>query len=172
MRRLGAVLLLLSATAAAGAAPTIPQLFGGGVSVNARFKQPFAAADFDGDGKADSLYVVSLAAGLPGRDVSVIDRLFGSGAARGPRKIALAFAMGNGRKFIVSDGDFFATPVWSQTPPPLGIARRGSAQFDSFKAQEKRITNDIAVLGTEAGIDVALYWNGRIFALFEPREEP
>jgi len=28
------------------------------------------------------------------------------------------------------------------------------------------------VLGTEAGIDTALYWNGKTFALFEPNEEP
>ena len=32
--------------------------------------------------------------------------------------------------------------------------------------------HDILVVGTEAGIDTALYWTGQSYAWFQPVEEP
>lgn len=160
MRGLAALGLAFGLVAnTAAAEPAAAQIFGERVTVNARFKQPYGAGDFDGDGKIDQLYLVSIAQGSKpfAKDVSVVDRLFGAQAlANGPEKIALAFAMGGGRKLLVVDRDFFASPIWSANPVPLGIAKRGSKPFSDFKRQEKRIANDIVVLGTEAGIDRAL----------------
>lgn len=152
----GLVLVLCLAAGAASAAPIF------GASVNIR--QTVGTGDFDGDGKADTLYLVSTAPGAPAGDVTAIGSLFGS-PAHGPQKTALAIAMGNGRKFLVEDGDFFTTPIWSAAKPPLGIARRGT-----FKGFRQR--GDVVVLGTEAGIDTALYWDGKSFALFQPNQEP
>jgi hypothetical protein len=51
------------------------------------------------------------------------------------------------------------------------------------RAQDTRRTNpfgrrglarggDVLLLGTEAGIDVALFWNGRGYIVNAPKEEP
>lgn len=167
----GAAALALCLVAGAAAADDVSALFGSRVGADARFK--LATADFDGDGKADRLALVSVAAGPLAKEVTVADRLFGSDASTNrSTKTALAFAMGNGREFLVTDKDFFATPIWSETPVPLSVAKRGSAPFKAFAAQDKHIVHDIVVLGTEAGIDIALYWNGKGFAVFWPAEEP
>jgi hypothetical protein len=163
-RALAALTLVLGLAASAAA---VAEPFGAHVSI----RQLVGTGDFDGDGKPDMLYVVSTAAGAHPKDVTAVDGVFGS-PAHGPQKTALAISLGNGRKFLVEDGDFFVTPIWSQSPLPLSIAKRGSKPFNEFKRQEKRIASDVVVLGTEAGIDIALYWNGRSFALFQPNEEP
>jgi hypothetical protein len=94
-------------------------------------------------------------------------------------KLALAIVLAKGkRKFLITgyegEGvtDFFASPMWSEKSVPLSIAKKGSQAWRDFQQQEKRIRNDVLVVGTEAGIDMALYWNGKAFALFEPSEEP
>jgi len=55
---------------------------------------------------------------------------------------------------------------------PLSLAKRGSKVFADFQRQKKAIRNDVLVVGTEAGIDTALYWTGKGYALFSPDEEP
>jgi lipopolysaccharide assembly outer membrane protein LptD (OstA) len=43
---------------------------------------------------------------------------------------------------------------------------------NKFNAEEPGIKHDILVVGTEAGIDTALFWNGQNYVLFSPAEEP
>jgi hypothetical protein len=191
MKRLGGLalgLVLLTAlgmsSAEAGSPDNVSQLFGSRVQANDRFAVPFATADFDGDGTADAVYLVTI---LPqstdhklASDVAVIGKLFGR-APLGPRGEALALAIlqdGGKRKFLLTgyQGDgvtsYFESPIWSETPIPLAIAKRGSKSFEEFHRQEKRIAHDILVVGTEAGIDTALYWTGQSYAWFQPLEEP
>jgi hypothetical protein len=130
--------------------------------------------DFDGDGHADSVILV----GDPGpigvtRRVTVISGLWGS-EVKDAKGAALLVSLGNSKRaFLLMDrSGFFDTPIWKLKPLPLGVAKRGSKSFKEFQAQDKRIQHDVLVLGTEAGIDTALYWNGKTFALFEPIEEP
>src|SRR5262249_2976490 len=73
---------------------------------------------------------------------------------------------------VAPNGGYFDTPIWSGSTPPVAVAKRGSKAFREFQKQEKRIQHDVLVLGTEAGIDTALYWNGKTFALFQPNQEP
>jgi hypothetical protein len=88
--------------------------------------------------------------------------------------MALFIKLGkSNRTFLLTDmSGFFDTPIWHQKPLPLEVAKRGSKTHSEFRAREKRIRHDILVLGTEAGIDTALYWNGKTFVLFAPAEEP
>lgn len=129
--------------------------------------------DFDGDGVADSatLVVGGPIAVSPG--VTVISSLWGP-KAKDTKGGALLVRLGKtNRSFLLIDqSGFFDTPIWHQKPLPLEVAKRGSKAFKEFQSQEKRIKNDILVIGTEAGIDTALYWNGKTFALFAPAEEP
>lgn len=147
--------------------------FGDRVAPIANQPAPYASADFDGDGIADAVTVVSVAAGkvLPG-DVTVISNLWhNSWRANQATLRAVAIVLGH-RKFLIVGPDYFDSPIWSGRQLPLSVAKRGSKAFREFQKQEKRIRSDILVLGTEAGIDTALYWNGKTFALFEPNEEP
>jgi hypothetical protein len=149
--------------------------FGGRVTPVSDQHAPFAAADFDGDGVPDTVYVVSVSAGgaLPS-EVRTISGLWSSPWRSGVvTKRALAIVLGKTRrKYLIVDPDYFDTPIWNDSDLPLAVAKRGSKAFKEFQAEEVRIRNDILVAGTEAGIDTALYWNGKTFALFEPVEEP
>ena len=191
MKRLGGLALGLVLSTAlgmssgeAGSPDNVSQLFGSRVQANDRFAVPFATADFDGDGTADAVYLVTI---LPhsaehklAADVTVISKLFGL-APLGPRGESLALAIlqdGGKRKFLLtgyqSEGvsGYFESPIWRGMPVPLAVAKRGSKSFAEFQQQEKKIRHDILVVGTEAGIDTALYWNGKSYAIFRPIEEP
>lgn len=177
------VILAVFFTGAALATSLTTPLFGTRITNNPRFKAPYATADLDGDGKADAVYLVSVAkassTAVLAQDVKVVSGLFYS-QPLGARaeKLAIAILLVNNQKFLITgyegDGvtDFFDSPMWGEKTAPLSIAKRGSKDFRDFQAQEKRIKNDILVVGTEAGIDTALYWNGKTFALFAPIEEP
>ena len=165
-------------------AQDLSALFGSRVTANAPLKAPLFTGDFDGDGTADAAYLVTI---LPAsaqdklaEDVTVISALFGRKplGARG-ETLALGIVQNSGRqKFLLTgyqgDGvaDFFDSPIWGSLPPPIDIAKRGSTTFQTFQAEEPGIKNDILVVGTEAGIDTALFWNGRSYILFAPAEEP
>ena len=180
-----ALLTALGASRAEAASPdNVSQLFGSRVQANDRFAAPFATGDFDGDGTPDAVYLVTIlgqsADHKLASDVTVISKLFGL-APLGPRGESLALAIlqdGGKRKFLLtgyqSEGvsGYFESPIWSGMPVPLAVAKRGSKSFAEFQQQEKKIRHDILVVGTEAGIDTALYWTGKSYAIFRPIEEP
>ncbi|HXU59971.1 MAG TPA: hypothetical protein VN710_14530 [Verrucomicrobiae bacterium] len=166
------------------AAQDLSALFGSRVTANARYKAPLFTGDFDGDGTPDAAYLVTI---LPesaqdklAGDVTVIGTQFGREplGSRG-EALALAIVQKSGRqKYLLTgyDGegvsDFFGSPMWGSLPPPIDVARRGSKAFRTFQAEEPGIKHDILVVGTEAGIDTALFWNGQSYVLFSPAEEP
>ena len=176
--------VVLAAADSLAGGDDLPALFGSRVAASQRFKAPFATGDFDGDGEADSLFLISIQAAGPGQTlnggVTVQGELFGREALGDrPEGLALAvlFAGGKG-KFLLTgyEGEgvagYFESPIWNEGEPPLGVAKRGSESFAAFHRQMPRIEHDIIVVGTEAGIDTALYWTGNSFALFQPAEEP
>jgi len=182
-----AVALLIGLTAAraiAGQADKVAKLFGQRVQANSRFQTPFATGDFDGDGKPDALYLVTILPGSAGQgiesDVAVIGSLFGQEflGAR-PESLALAIVQDGGRRKFLFTGyqgegvtDYFGSPIWQESPVPISIAKRGSQTFEDFQRQDGKIKYDFIVVGTEAGIDTALFWSGRGYVLFQPAEEP
>jgi hypothetical protein len=145
-------------------------------------KIPYTKLDFDGDGASDDVYVVSVSAGkeslLPSKAVQIPGLWGGHKIGTGNARRALEIVLGGKTRhmFLITDvepnGGYFDTPLWSGTTPPVSVAKRGSKTFREFQKQEKRIQHDVLVLGTEAGIDTALYWNGTTFALVAPNEEP
>ncbi|HEY0265899.1 MAG TPA: hypothetical protein VGC16_04050 [Rhizomicrobium sp.] len=163
-------------TAPALAAPGLPVQFGPRVQASGTC----LSGDFDGDGVADSACLVTL---LPASaknrlapDVTVIDRLFGT-AAMGAQSHGTALAIlqkGGRQKYLLTGGSdgYFDTPIWKAQPLPLSVAKPGSRAFRDFQHDKAPVKHDILVAGTEAGIDTALYWNGKSYALFMPNEEP
>ena len=180
---IAALLIGLAARAVAGQPDEVSKLFGARVQANVRFQAPFAMGDFEGDGKQDALYLVTI---LPGsfsgiaQDVTVIDGLFGQQSLGAqPESLALAIVQEGGRRKFLFTGyqgegvaDYFDSPIWQQSPVPIQIARRGSKAFEDFRRQDGKIKNDFIVVGTEAGIDTALFWSGGGYILFQPAEEP
>ena len=176
--------VLFIMTPLVSAAQDVSALFGSRVTANARLKAPLFTGDFDGDGTPDAAYLVTI---LPessqdklGGDVTVIGTLFGR-EPLGPRgeTLALAIVQNNGgQKFLLTGyqgegvADFFDLPIWESIPPPIDLAKRGSTAFQTFQAEAPGIKYDILVVGTEAGIDTALFWNGQGYILFSPAEEP
>ncbi len=188
LRSLAGCAILLAGLAAgqalAGGPDEVSKLFGSRVQANGRFQAPFATGDFDGDGKPDMLYLVTILPQSAGHglasDVTVIGSLFGqeSLGAR-PENLALAIVQDGGRKKFLLTGyegegvtDYFDSPIWQGPTAPIRVERRGSIAFEDFRHQDGPIRNDIIVVGTEAGIDTALFWTGRGYALFQPAEEP
>jgi hypothetical protein len=186
-RHMGVLALIASLSVMAplvSAAQDLSALFGSRVTANARYKAPLFTGDFDGDGTPDAAYLVTI---LPesaqdklAGDVTVIGTQFGREplGSRG-EALALAIVQKSGRqKYLLTgyDGegvsDFFGSPMWGSLPPPIDVARRGSKAFRTFQAEEPGIKHDILVVGTEAGIDTALFWNGQSYVLFSPAEEP
>ena len=178
-------LAFLAGLAPADAAPNdLPALFGTRVAPAARFPAPVATGDFDGDGMPDQAYLVTVKAGSAtaklAPDVTVNDKAFGAEPlGEHAADLALAIVPGSGKgKTLFTDyrGEdstgFFTSPMWEEAKPPLSLAKRGSKAFAEFKRQKKAIRNDVLVVGTEAGIDMAIYWTGKGYALFEPDEEP
>ena len=158
---------------------TVIVTFGARIAPIPGIKSPYAELDFDGGGTPDSVDVVSIKAGkesLLSEEISSLwsGRKIGSGKAS--RALLIVFGGKARRTFLITDvgpnGGYFDTPSWSGSTPPISVAKRGSKAFREFQKQEKRIQHDVLVLGTEAGIDTALYWNGKTFALFQPNEEP
>ena len=45
-------------------------------------------------------------------------------------------------------------------------------RYRDWKKQVPALQADAIQLGTEAGIDILLYWNGKQWRLFQPKEEP
>ena len=74
--------------------------------------------------------------------------------------------------YIVYNRSFFSTPIWHTTKLPVSIARgdRGKALVNNNC--EKHPTGDVVELGTEAGIDMYLYWDNEEMKVCEPDEEP
>lgn len=171
MRTLLAAIVALLLIAAAS--PSVG--FGDRVAPVANQRVPYASADFDGDGTADTVTVVSVSPGktLPGDIMVISDAWSTPWHANQSTKRALAIVVGKQhRKFLIADPDYFDSPIWNEKQLPLDVAKRGSKAFREFQSEEKAIQHDILVLGTEAGIDTALYWNGKTFELFAPAEEP
>ncbi len=181
---IGCLALLAGLMPASAASDDLPALFGIRVSAAPLFPGPVATGDFDGDGLPDRVYLVKIApassSATLAADIVVNWKDFGTKPlGKHGEDLAIAIVQGNGKvKTLLTayDGDgssgFFSSPMWSETDPPISVAKRGSATFAEFRQQEKAIRNDVLVVGTDAGIDMALYWTGKGYALFAPDEEP
>jgi hypothetical protein len=181
---LAACLLLAgNAGAAQSASPEgVSKIFGSRV-VNSPLAKAPLTGDFDGDGGPDTVYLVTIrpasAQASFAKDVTLVENLFSGKPIDGHgEKLAVGIVLGKDkRKFLLTaygkgDDGFFDSPIWGQAPLPVEVAKRGSKDFKYFAQGEKRIKNDVIGVFTEAGINTAVYWDGRTFAHYWPAEEP
>ena len=177
MRFTGILMLLSMFAAAAEAQPASTRdEFDRSVVVRTDKTGMPIAADLDGDGKPDRIYAVRVqrrgVADVADATLRIANPFGRRPLATGGESLTLAIAHASGARWLIHDREFFATPIWGEATLPLGVARRGSAAHRSLVQQGAKPRGDMLLLGTEAGIDVALYWTGNGYAVFAPKEEP
>jgi hypothetical protein len=132
------------------------------------------AADFDGDGVADE-YTVTREADKVAKEPGV--KLANPwqeviSAKKSPKGFGLIIRLTRTpQKFLVHNAEFFDTPMWNEGKPPCRVITKKEKQYRDWKRQVPGLRGDAIELGTEAGIDILLYWDGR-WRLFWPDEEP
>jgi hypothetical protein len=133
------------------------------------------AADFDGDGVADEFKVTREAEKFS-KDSGVrlvnpwqTEKLSGKSSVKG---LALVIRLTRQpQTFLLHDTDFFNTPSWKEGKPPVRVITKKDKGYAAWKKQVPALRADAIELGTEAGIDILLYWDGR-WRVFWPKEEP
>ena len=132
------------------------------------------AADFDGDGVADEFKPTRDAGALAGgKDVRLVDPWSEKSAAKQvPKGLCLFVRLSRKPQSYLVHGPLFDTPIWSQKPLPLKIIGTKDRAYAGWKKEAPEMRGDGIELGTEAGIDILLYWNGKRWRVYEPLEEP
>ncbi|HEX4629505.1 MAG TPA: hypothetical protein VH188_00940 [Chthoniobacterales bacterium] len=133
------------------------------------------AADFDGDGVADEFKVVHEAEKVAkGAGVRLVNPWQGkkSSEKSSPKGLALMIRLTRQpQTFLLYDTDYFRTPMWKEGKPPVNVITKKDKGYAAWKKQVPALHADAIELGTEAGIDILLYWDGG-WRLFWPKEEP
>lgn len=95
----------------------------------------------------------------PGKQILLCIRLSGTGSSEY-------------NTYMICDKEFFSTPIWEATYFPVEVVLREDIASMGYAELSEVAMGDVVALGTEAGIDVYLYWASGNFGLFEPDEEP
>jgi hypothetical protein len=133
------------------------------------------AADFDGDGVADEFTLTREANKVTSDStVRLVNPWDKAKASKKPAK-GLGFIVRLSRTpqtYLLHDPDFFASPSWKEGKPPVEVITKQDRRYREWKKQVPALQADALQLGTEAGIDILLYWNGKQWRIFWPNEEP
>jgi hypothetical protein len=76
------------------------------------------------------------------------------------------------QKFLIHGNSFFGSPIWREHEVPLHLARRSSNKAKGLLSHVSLSRRDALVVGTEAGIETFLYFDGSKYAYYEPPDEP
>jgi len=133
------------------------------------------AADFDGDGVADEVSITreaDKAAKEPAvRLVNPWEKARQSKQAAEGLGFIVRLSRGP-QTYLLHDPKFLSSPIWTEGKPPWEIITHRDPRYRNWKEQVPALRADAIQLGTEAGIDILLYWNGKQWRLFWPNEEP
>jgi hypothetical protein len=132
------------------------------------------AADFDGDGVADTFEFARGAVALRhAKDARVVDPWSNETARRATGEgVCLCVRLSRERRSYLIRSEFFSAAFWQREPRPLKIIRPKDRAYAAWKKSAPGLKGDAIQLGTEAGIDILLYWNGHGWRVYEPPEEP
>ncbi len=135
------------------------------------------SGDFDGDGRPDRVWKLRVGKDLGSR-VRAYDPWRGQLRAVEQGRPAVVVAWGRpvaagGACALIQNRRFLSTPIWDAEPPPLAVLPRRAPSAGAFQGvQTRRWRGDGILLGTEAGIDILLYWDGRRFRIAYSGEQP
>jgi hypothetical protein len=123
--------------------------------------------DFNGDSLIDTMKVLSYGIFNPPKLYKTINPWSGERLKEGENRVFLISHQGEELKYIVHDSSFLATPIWQERKPPVAILKKGSKDY-IYSQDMPYINGDALILGTEAGIDILLYWDGNTYTLYWP----
>lgn len=90
--------------------------------------------------------------------------------------MALVLASGGGTPSaactVIQNRRFFATPIWEADDKPVRILRRSDPEAQAWRRVARHWRGDGILLGTEAGVDVLLYRDGRRYRIAYGSEAP
>lgn len=181
-RRLLAGLLLWGAASFSGATAAEPSRCEAGPPTPDAAAPQVWSGDFDGDGVVDRLWILPPAKAPDGR----------RGARQEPREAvrdpwsdrlrpfdpaALTLVLASGGTSaagcrVVQNRRFFATPIWEEGDKPVRVLLRSDPAARAWRQVARGWRGDGILLGTEAGVDVLLYWDGRRLQIAVPSEAP
>ena len=132
------------------------------------------AADFDGDGVADEFAITRDAAkAAKEANVRLVNPWGITDRPKQPPK-GLGFVVRLSRAArhdLLHDPDFFNTPIWEEAKPPVEVISKQDRRYRAWKKEVPALRGDAIQLGTEAGIDILLYWDGKQWRIFWPEDE-
>jgi hypothetical protein len=129
--------------------------------------------DFDGDGKPDRLQLVAITSSFQRSERMQILNLWDKTELRAPLPLALNIRHNDDRQeFLVYATTYFQSPIWLTAQPAIEVIQRGTPIHTLWQKQVKALKGDGIIIGTEAGIDTLLYWDGKTYRLFVPPEQP
>lgn len=147
---------------------------------HATFATTRTVGDLDGDGKAEQLAIVHILARTPQRQVDpalVVANPWDSDApaqalpaADQPMALILTNSATGTRHLLHSD--YIALSANLFKGAPVRAERKGTATFRDFRRDCPAMRHDYLLMATEAGIDIALFWNGRRYEVCWPNETP
>jgi hypothetical protein len=121
----------------------------------------------------DSVIIKQIARFEKFHDISIVNLWDTTDVSVNGEPLSLRIKFGNVEKeFLIHDSSYFATPMWSSDSLPIRILKKNDNDFMEWKNKIPELNSDVIVLGTEAGIDILLYWDGYKFNLYWPDEEP
>lgn len=131
------------------------------------------SGDFDGDRKVDRLWLLP-----PGSQPSASDpvrdpwkdrlRRFDASALT----LVVAASSPAAGCTLIQNRAFFATPIWEEGEKPLKVLVRSDPAARDWRRLARGWRGDGVLLGTEAGVDVLLFWDGRRFRIARSGELP
>ena len=134
------------------------------------------AADFDGDGVADEFTIIRDATKEAGASGIQLVNPWGLAPKEKPKGLGLRIRLSRASQtYLLHDPDFFSQPIWIvliEGKPPVKVITKKNAQYGAWKKQAPGLQGDAIELGTEAGIDILLYWNGKQWRIYSPPEDP
>jgi len=137
----------------------------------------YKTLDFNGDNQIDTLFILDYKKQSEIRKECNIVKI---GYSEEPFKninqlllgIVLASSAQNGKKlFVLYNQGLFSTPIWEKPYNVVNVIKSNDVPQE-VRTLRMNEAADIVALGTEAGIDIYLYWDGKKFTVFEPDEEP
>ncbi len=130
-------------------------------------------AFINGDKYEDSVIIKPIAKFEKFNNVTIVNLWDSAKVSSYGEGLSLRIKFGNIKEeFLLHDSSYFATPMWNSDSLPIRILKKNYKEFNEWKKTIPELNSDAIILGTEAGIDILLYWNGYEFNLFWPDEEP
>ena len=133
------------------------------------------SADFDHDGVADDFTTIRDAAKESrAKGVRVVNPWRKRSASnQTPKGFGLRIRLSRAAEtYLVHDPDFFSSPMWSERRAAVKVITPKDRQYRAWKKEAPGLRADAVQLGTEAGIDILLYWDGTQWRLYWPAEDP